>query len=312
MKLNKKLVVATLSTVLGLGVVASTTGMVAWYQYSTRATASVIGTTAGSTGLLQIKEASEADTAFARTIYTSRLKGSNTDAKLYPVTFGGMDADAALPAKAYTNPEAGVAKVNRTENEASAAKEYIQYTVDLRATQNGTRVARDVYVTDLVLEDASTSGTLTNALRMHIACGTTYFLVSPVANSTGLNCYGTLDLDGDGNADKDDKYEWDTGAEITYGFYSGEPEALVEGKQKSVAPSSVIAEKDTDGTIKSSESGKKLGTTTTSGTDLQVTVTIWLEGWELISSSANWGASVIADTVHAGLQFDVGSGAFDA
>ena len=55
MKFNKKLVVATLSTALGLGIVGSITGTVAWYQYSTRATTSIIGSSGGKTGVLQIK-----------------------------------------------------------------------------------------------------------------------------------------------------------------------------------------------------------------------------------------------------------------
>ena len=104
MKFNKKLVVTSLSTVLGLGIVGSISGTFAWYQYSTRASASIIGVSSAEAGMLQIK-ASTASTWADKDLETSDLIGTRTDRKIYPVTFGGFEKDAALPAKAYKNPE---------------------------------------------------------------------------------------------------------------------------------------------------------------------------------------------------------------
>ena len=318
MKFNKKLVVASLSTVLGLGIVGSISGTVAWYQYSTRTTASIIGVSSAEAGMLQIKTPSSSDWS-KKDLYTADLKGSNSSATLYPVTFGGFAKNAALPSKAYKNPESGDFKMNVSKYEASAAKEYIQYTVNLRAVNAaGEQVEKDVYISDLVLEDAATSGTLvTSALRMHIATSAKNFLVAPGTTARELNCYGKLDLNGDGANDNanDGKYEWqkvDNPAELDYGFYAGEPEALVEAQQTTYLISEVVNARNSDGTITASTT-KKLGTTPTTGS-LDVTVTIWLEGWEGLGSPASviWNGATVGHTIHAGLTFDIGAGAFSA
>ena len=134
MKFNKKLVVATLSTALGLGIVGSITGTVAWYQYSTRATTSIIGSSGGKTGVLQIKMAGAEDSTYTRDLYTATLTSGRSNTVLYPCTFGGIDNNVALPATAKRNPSDGV---GNPENwaDATSAVDYIQYSVTLRAQQ---------------------------------------------------------------------------------------------------------------------------------------------------------------------------------
>ena len=315
MKFNKKLVVTSLSTILGLGIVGSISGTIAWYQYSTRAYASIIGTSAGSSGLLQIKENSQADSAYTRSLYTASLKGENANAKLYPVTFGGFAANAALPAQAYGNPEAGIKELNKDNKKATAKHDYIQFTVNLRAVDGeGTQVAKDVYISDLVLEDTSATNSVTAALRMHIACGSKYFLVGGEGATAALDTHGKLDLDGDGSLDHGKNYEWDSNEEIDYGFYSGDPATVDTTKLSCVQKAAVVNERNTDTGKLPADDAKKLGTTPTSGS-LDVTVTIWLEGWELLGASdpkAIWDPATMGKTVHAGLTFDVGADAFEA
>ena len=53
MKFNKKIIVASLSTVLGLGIVGSITGTVAWYSYNTRVSSSIVGVSQVKSGTLQ-------------------------------------------------------------------------------------------------------------------------------------------------------------------------------------------------------------------------------------------------------------------
>ena len=323
MKFNKKLVVTSLSTVLGLGIVGSISGTFAWYQYSTRASASIIGVSSAEAGMLQIKK-STASTWGATDLYTADLKGSNTSATLMPVTFGGFAKDAALPAKAYKNPEAGDEKLNVTKYEASAAKEYIQFTVNLRAVAaNGNQVEKDVYISRLVLEDTVTAnGNITNALRMHISTSTKNFLVAP-GDARNMDCHGALDISGDGNADNsnDGALEWEkvvSPTTLDYGFYKDDdddvstPEVLDTTKQTTYTVGEVVNARNADGTITAS-ADKKLGTTPTTGS-LDVTVTIWLEGWEKLGTtpSAIWDPKTVGKTIHAGLVFDIGAGAFNA
>ena len=55
MKLNKKIIVPALSLLAGASLVGSVSGTIAWYQYSTRANVSYIGSSAGVIGNLQIR-----------------------------------------------------------------------------------------------------------------------------------------------------------------------------------------------------------------------------------------------------------------
>ncbi len=324
MKFNKKLVVTSLSTVLGLGIVGSISGTFAWYQYSTRASASIIGVSSAEAGMLQIKKSTASD--WGTDLYTADLKGDNTSATLMPVTFGGFAKDAALPTNAYKNPEAGEEKINVDSNIASSAKEYIQFTVNLRAINAaGGQVEKDVYISRIVLEDANTSSTIvTNALRMQITCGNKYMLVAP-GDARNLDCHGYLDLSGDGDDDTvNDKvgneFEWEkveNPAKLDYGFYKaganpGDPEVLETTKQTTYAFSDVVNPRNADGTI-TANADKKLGKTPSTGS-LDVTVTIWLEGWEKLGTtpSAIWDKNSIGRTVHAGIVFDLGAGAFSA
>lgn len=318
MKFNKKLVVTSLSTVLGLGIIGSITGTVAWYQYSTKATASIIGMSSAEAGVLQIKKHSAS--SFEKTdLFTADLlngSGENTDAKLYPVTFGGFAKDAALPSAAYRNPEAGVKEIDLASNVASVAKDYIQFTVDLRALKaDGNQAALPVYLSDIVLEDADTGSTsVTPALRMHIACGSTYFLIGGAGATAELDCHGNLDLNGDGSDDTnyDSKYEWErtgTPTPLDYGFYNG-GSSVDTTKQTVYEISDVVNPRDTtDGSLPE-DSDKLIGTTLASG-NLEVTVTIWLEGWQELGGDVEWPANSVGRAIHVGLTFDVGARAFD-
>ena len=55
MKLNKKIIFPAFALLAGVSLVGSISGTVAWYQYSTRANASYIGSSAGVSGNLQIR-----------------------------------------------------------------------------------------------------------------------------------------------------------------------------------------------------------------------------------------------------------------
>ena len=54
MKINKKVMVTTLALAMGAALAGSISGSVAWYQYSTRASAQLTGTSVGTSRNLQI------------------------------------------------------------------------------------------------------------------------------------------------------------------------------------------------------------------------------------------------------------------
>ena len=332
MKFNKKITVVSLSTVLGLGLVGSITGAVAWFQYSTRTTSSIIGTSTGESGILQIKSTSGENPQWKRDLITNDVKGT-FDGNFLPVTFGGFSSGAALPAKAYSTPVAGEKNMLNWQ-EAVAGKEYLKYSFNLKAEQlidgTMTKVAKDVYLTNVTIENnaANNGGTedtsddkdILAAVRIHLDVkkgdNHKYFLISNAATSLDTN--GKLDLDGDNANDKVGGYEWNyDNTEIVYGKYTvvEQQETLDETKLVSIAQdnSDLIATLGTDGTIKN-QSSKSLGQTAADGDndDLLVTVTIWNEGWALFNNKATWSSAQNGAKFNVGFTFDVGSDAFRA
>lgn len=320
MKFNKKITVTALSTVLGLGLVGSISGAVAWYQYSTRATTSIIGTSTGNGGTLQIKKVGSEN--WARDLNTTDLTGGTPFAGFAPVTFGGFDGTVdtnTLPAKAYKEPsrqDTQPASWTTGWKEAVANTDYVQYSINLQAlelTENATdgaadykRVAKDVYLSNIVLEDVENESTrnpqIINSIRVHIAVtdsqGSRAYLLSVAdLSSEGLKTFGNLDLDGDGADDTVGAYEWDkTETKIIY----GENDTYL----KSLASSSIIGDEHPIAKTPADDSS-----------ETTITVTIWSEGWSLLDSeaSAMWDPTKhYAANFHVGLTFDVGDDAFRA
>ena len=54
---NKKIIVSTLALAMGAALAGSISGSVAWYQYSTRASAQIAGSAAGTARNLYVKSA---------------------------------------------------------------------------------------------------------------------------------------------------------------------------------------------------------------------------------------------------------------
>lgn len=341
MKFNKKITVTALSTVLGLGLVGSISGAVAWYQYSTRATTSIIGTATGNGGTLQI---SKDGSNWARDLHSSDLKPASGFTGFKPVTFGGFElsnSENSLPEKAHMTPKHGQTATSSWD-EATVGVDYIQYTIYLQSLKlNNTshkyeKHADEVYFTNITLEDVNDTTreneSIINSLRVHIlvedqktvtasSTTTTTFVKQAVLSvqdfaTTGLNTYGSLDLDGDGQPDKKGGYEWedDYNTVLTYGE---------DGTSlKSTQASSLVASKDSDGNIASADAAKNFVTTLEDETDathvLKLTFTIWSEGWAQLDPQADpstvkamWDPSK-RDGVdfHVGFTFDVGDNAY--
>lgn len=329
MKFNKKITVTALSTVLGLGLVGSISGAVAWYQYSTRATTSIIGTSTGKGGTLLISTTG-AENTWKRDLITSELDSRATayNGKFSPVTFGGIARNAALSDTPRLNPIAGVANPTNW-NAASSAQDYLQYTIYLKANElqaDGTYAAanKDVYLSEIIMQehDADASTTV-DSLRIHLdvqekANSTAevthrYFLISKNDLGTGLETNGYLDLDGDGYADKETKYEWESPSNdpIVYGVADSKQTsylAATTGDNAIVATSEEISANNTDKIIAK--------TYAATGAETKIVVTIWNEGWAQYNTftdpndkevKAMWNNGHNQAQFDIGLRFEIGA-----
>ena len=312
MKLNKKIAVPFLSTVVGLSLIGGVGGAVAWYQYNSRVTASYIGTSVANSGVLQIGHMGASSIEWGR----DYVQGDETLNKLTPVTFGALNNDLSLPGPAYAYPEAGKGSYTDWQT-AEAGVDYVQFDIYLRALQadatatqtNGYKqVVKDVYISDIKMQDAvaNVDRSVAGALRMHINVdGGKKFLLAPAA-VTNLALSGELDLDRDGESDQVGGYAWTQGrtSTVTYGN--------AEDKQNATAMASIVTARDEHGEMPDPENpGQNLICRTKEVGEQKITITIWLEGWHQFDTTATYPAlwdvlKTAGVKVQAGLTFDVG------
>ena len=306
MKFNKKIVVASLSTAMGLSLVGAIGGTVAWYQYSTKTTTSVVATSVANSGVLQI---SSNGTDWMRDL-PQTATGSTNDNKLLPVTFGQENDDGSLKDVAYCTPEAGKPGYQGWDV-ATAGVEYLQYDIHLRASQINEAgeveyLEKKVYLSDITIEDVTTGKTVSDALRINIDVENgEKFMISKEAQSD-LELYGPLELDGNEEPDVIGGYVWDDG----FG------EECIYGIENEVQNTLGITDIEASQTEIEAQGDEKVICTTPADEDgILLRITIWLEGWHQLTPDAvadqeikaNWspekgrGASI-----RCGLTFDVG------
>ena len=309
---NKKLIVGALGLLAGAGLVGSLSGSVAWYQYSTRATMSYMGTSVHCTEALQISLDGTnwySDLTSAQIIAAA---GTHTGMKLQPITEGAARAKdlATAPASFKGNPIYQYFDYANWIAADNAA--YLQYNVYLRVKDiNGAAVGsfleKDVYLADLtVAANAKNASGYANAgvtgddfakgLRFHITDGTTGNLITTFGSDITTKLGGYLDLNDDTQNDKSLGYEWQATK------YGNDALEQVAGR---------ITDFDVDDSVADfSITGKTaLGQTNEHGdTDaLKFTVTIWLEGWAELGAipATIWD---VADYIHdfqIGMRFAV-------
>ena len=318
MKMNKKLIVPFLATVVGLSISGGLGGAFAWYQFNSQVRTAFIGTSTADTQLFQIGYVDPNDS-------TKMIWGRDRileDTNLIPVTFDQVDGNS-IPVTAYGRPEAGKQLGNgygtgwKTIANGSG---YYQYDIYFRTlvsdpTSQGDAsksiapgyklvANKKVFLTKLTLEDADHPNDdtyITNALRVHLNVageGGYKKLISKTAVSD-LPLYGKLDLDGDTKKDTYDVDPWETGygVEVTYG---SNPHV-----QNTVSKNDVVK-----GSTETGDS--KMICKTTDGSEMvKLTVTVYLEGWALLNvgetdPSNLWNPYLNSGMkVHVGMIFDV-------
>lgn len=328
MKTNKaKLSVLLLSVVSVLSLAGSVTGTLAWYQYSTRATAGFIGQSKSVTKNLQISTDMKnwkSDLTSEDLFTAAQIKAGSKETPdttvgtaFSPITSGAMERNVDWT-KLYDEPQYQYDSYDKW-HEASKTK-YITFDLYFRYLQKvdgkEENVDRNVYLTDLTIEGVGDNGTnLTSTIRVHFSSNTAKALVSESGKKTKTG--GNLDLNGDGKFDTMKRYEWETDdGVLTYGddgsqkAYSNKVEGgLLSGVNTTGDLSGGIALCTTKATTTTENE-------TTKTTFEKLTVTIWLEGWQKIGTdtaasdgvnaknAAMWDDDLFKKgTFHVGMQF---------
>ena len=208
--MNKKIIVSTLALAMGAALAGSVSGTVAWFQYSTRAQAAFIGTTAHCSEMLEIQAtavgADPAENGWKTELLASDIAtaSNETSSLLTPITTGAMAKNDALPKVIttpdnpdtdeydpvygtdpafYSNPIYQHFEYNKWEK--ATAANYIQFDLHLRVRDvNGSSdlfLPKDVYLQNLSIVSLNDAGNvngnaedensdLYKAIRVHFAC----------------------------------------------------------------------------------------------------------------------------------------------
>ena len=280
MKTTRKLVVTCLALLTGASVAGSITSTVAWFEYATRAQVAYTGTTSHCSKLLRIS--SDDGSTWGTDITLNSLHTQ----PFAPITTGAQAKNAALPSSFYAQPNY---RQGSYANWLTAGSDtYAQFTVLVKVNDVDTstpQLANDVYITDVTIQDATTGGApdLSDALRVHIATSDNkYFLFAKSSTSTAVGGY--LDINNDNEYDTEG-YEWST-TPIVYGEEGAVQTSYLAND------SAIIAAEDQYGAL---SGGTSIGSTKTTGY-LEVTITIWLEGWAILSRGIDYSSST--DTIN--------------
>lgn len=204
----QKIVVPTLAICLGAALAGSISGTVAWYQYSTRASAAYLGTSAGTAGnlKLRIKGTNTAtDDKWSNGLSKDAIKGYLEDKGLgqdiIPITAGNIGEDSALNKIGGTGADKDLPKFFKNPirsfdqtvpyNGGSWLKAdqtmYVQIPLEVAFIEydgekpEGSNVdkeylEKEVYISDLLIQEdyQNTSGDnnfkdLSSAVRVHIS-----------------------------------------------------------------------------------------------------------------------------------------------
>ncbi len=301
---------ASISSVAGMSLVGSIFGTVAWYQYSTRATASIMGSDASVSENLQITLGDGTTGANWKTDltrndiynYVKKTTGNDMAFAVKPCTNVGTEeknyvlgSEDAL-GTFYSHPVYQYADYSSWNTVTEAAGNYVTFPLSFKVVANDKASfpteGLSLYLDDLkIVQSGDTGKDISDAVRVHFSSTEKNLLLSKKGGQ--IATHGPLDLNGDGSNDKEmNKYDFDTDAkELTYGATSSTQTSF---KLDDVKPT------DANGKLTGS---KELGKITKDGI-LTVTVTMWLEGWQKLGESEN--ASSIWNTDFIGSDFNVG------
>lgn len=294
-----KIIIPAAAVAMGIALVGSVSSTLAWYQYSTKAQAAFIGTSVGESENLLIKDSAGEWKTNLPSSSVNGLISNYASLNVIPITpaaaqvstdNGNFANNSALPLKEgkpafYNSVETGVGGFAGYGNRFADVNNYVQFDLEMKyekinlLNDNASNLAKTVYLIDLTIVDDSPAGDLYKAVRVHFASkeDDKYALFGKDGTENAqfvTNTYGSMDTDGVDGLDKRFGYEWE--------------EETIEAEEPiiyGINNSKQSVFNDTD------ELKHQLGSIPADGT-LKITVTIWLEGWqELSSETANKSAS---------------------
>lgn len=319
MKTRKtKLAAIMLSSARGLAFIGSIGGTIAWYQYSTLATAAVSGSSAKCTENLQVAVGTGEGLTFKSSLTTNDisnyLKTTRAEADketvtvLKPVTAGNQEQNAELN-DLKSNPVYQHGPY--TDWEDAVNTDYVTFPLTFRvldidgnsSNSSNTLLNRDskLGLSDITIEGKDVAGNeaegktdISSAIRVHFSSKDGNADVNRLVSKDGGETvtHGPLDLNGDGADDTMAKYEWDTGTAIDYGS-AGSTETSYSASDMSTK---------SDGNYTN-----YIGVIPANQT-LTVNVTIFREGWQVLegSTTAIWDATkVIGANYRVGRSFEI-------
>ena len=325
MKTRKtKLAAIMLSSARGLAFIGSIGGTIAWYQYSTLATAAVSGSSAKCTENLQVAVGTGEGLTFKSSLTTKDISAylQNTRAEadketvtvLKPVTAGNQDKNATLNGL-KSNPVYQHGPYADWEDAVNT--DYVTFPLTFRVldidgnSSNSSNTllnrASKLGLSDITIEGKDVDGNnaegktdISSAIRVHFSSKDGDDDVNRLVSKDGVETvtHGPLDLNGDGDVDTMAKYEWDQGTAIDTAIDYGSA-----GSKETSYSASNISVKDADGINYTNYIGVIPANQT-----LTVNVTIFREGWQVLegSTSAIWEATkVIGANYRVGRSFEI-------
>jgi len=332
MKIKSKFLTGALLTVAALSVVGSIAGTYAWYSYNTKTPIVYSGVATGDSENLQIRLAGDED--WSQSITSDAFKGYSTDKgyagdNLKPITFATTQKEnkeledfVGMPTSYETEYSDLGLKFQSGDDKGHWA--YLQTKLQLRCVNPGDEeemYSQNIYISDLTIystaEDEDVD--VTEGIRVHIHSGENNYLIAPGKAGTGkgsLDLFGPLDLDGvEGNDqaffDEEGKYVEPVLYQETAEAYADKMGYTIddfvygtnETYEKYYKHDEAIA-KFEDGYYK--EGGFPIGTTNDTNFPLEITITIYLQGWEtdavqddFIGGSFDFGMTLQCNAIKA-------------
>lgn len=318
MKTRKtKLAAIMLSSARGLAFIGSIGGTIAWYQYSTLATAAVSGSSAKCTENLQVAVGTGEGLTFKSSLTTNDISDylQNTRAEadketvtvLKPVTAGNQKKDATLNGL-KSNPVYQHGPYADWEDAVNT--DYVTFpltfrVLDIDGKSGNTLLNRDskLGLSDITIEGKDVDGNnaegktdISSAIRVHFSSKDGDDDVNRLVSKDGVETvtHGPLDLNGDGAADTMAKYEWDKGTAIDTAIDYGS----AGSKETSYSASEMSTKEGINYT-------NYIGVIPANQT-LTVNVTIFREGWQVLEGTAIWDATkVIGANYRVGRSFEI-------
>ena len=323
MKTRKtKLAAIMLSSARGLAFIGSIGGTIAWYQYSTLATAAVSGSSAKCTENLQVAVGTGEGLSFKSSLTTNDISNylQNTRAEadketvtvLKPVTAGNQDKNATLNGL-KSNPVYQHGPYADWEDAVNT--DYVTFPLTFRVldidgnSSNSSNTllnrASKLGLSDITIEGKDVDGNnaegktdISSAIRVHFSSKDGDDDVNRLVSKDGVETvtHGPLDLNGDGKDDTRAKYEWDKGTAIDTAIDYGS----ADSKETSYSASEMSTKEGINYT-------NYIGVIPANQT-LTVNVTIFREGWQVLegSTSAIWKANkVIGANYRVGRSFEI-------